>query len=207
MTNEVPRPYEVTHAVISAAPIPAPRPLRRTRTQNLVAAALIGAVMAVLGPVAVTAGTVPITLQIFPVVLAALLLPSGWAAAAMVVYLVLGAIGVPVYAHGTGGLGVLLGPTGGYIVGFVLGAAAGASMRAFLQVRFQRLVADIAAGVVTVGVVYLVGWAWLAFGPSHVPPLAALAAGVAPFIVPDLIKAGVAILVAISVRRGAGVHS
>jgi biotin transporter BioY len=80
-------------------------------------------------------------------------------------------------------------------------------VRAFLQVRFQRLVADIAAGIVTVAAVYLVGWAWLAFGPSHVPPVAALVAGVAPFIVPDLIKAGVAILVAISVRRGAGVHS
>lgn len=207
MTNEAPQPYEVTHAVVGAAPLPAPRALRRSRTQNLAAAALIAAVMAVLGPVAVTAGAVPITLQIFPVALAALLLPSGWAAAAMVVYLVLGAIGVPVYAHGTGGLGVLLGPTGGYIVGFVLGAAAGSSVRAFLRDRFQRLVADVAAGIVTVAVVYLVGWVWLAFGPSHVPPLAALTAGVAPFIVPDLIKAGVAILVAVSVRRGAGVHS
>ena len=55
---------------------------KRSRTRNLVAAGLVAAIMTVLGPVAITAGTVPVTLQIFPVVLAALLLPAEWAASA-----------------------------------------------------------------------------------------------------------------------------
>ncbi len=173
----------------------------RSRVQNLVAAALIAAIMAALGPFAVTVGTVPITLQIFPVVLAALLLPAEWATLAMGVYLVLGAAGVPVYAHGAGGLGVLFGPTGGYIVGFVLGALAGALTRRAIAAAFERAIADVAASVVTVAVVYLVGWAWLAFGPTHMSAIAAFIGGVAPFLIPDLIKGAVAIVVATAVRR------
>ena len=173
----------------------------RSRTRNLVAAALIAAIMAALGPVAITAGTVPVTLQIFPVVLAALLLPAEWAAASMTVYVVLGAIGVPVYAQGTAGLGVLLGPTGGYLIGFVLAAAAGALARGAVAPA-TRIGADVVAGVVTVAVVYAVGWTWLAFGPTHVPPFAAFLGGVVPFLLPDAIKAAVAILVATAVRRG-----
>lgn len=173
----------------------------RSRAQNLVAAALIAAIMAALGPVAVTAGTVPITLQIFPVVLAALLLSPGWAAAAMGVYLVLGAIGIPVYAQGTAGFGVLLGPTGGYIVGFVLGAFLGAFTRTALAGFFRREVADVVASIAAVAAVYLVGWAWLALGPTHLPLVAAFVGGVAPFLLPDLVKAAVAILVAAAVRR------
>ena len=173
----------------------------RSRTRNLVAAALLAAIMAVLGPVAITAGTVPITLQIFPVVLAALLLPAAWAAGAMALYVALGAVGVPVYAHGTAGLGQLLGPTGGYLVGFVAGAGAGALARTAIG-RASRVGGDIVAAAVTVMVVYAFGWAWLSFGPAHVGAVPAFVAGVAPFLVPDAIKAAIAVAIAAAVRRG-----
>lgn len=176
-----------------------PRP--RSRTRNLVAAGLVAAIMTVLGPVAITAGTVPVTLQIFPVVLAALLLPAEWAAGAMAVYVMLGAIGVPVYAHGTAGLGQLLGPTGGFLIGFIAGAGAGGLAEAALR-RVSHVVADIAAAAVAIVAVYACGWAWLAFGPAHVGALKALVLYVAPFIAPDAVKAAVAILVAVAVRRG-----
>jgi biotin transport system substrate-specific component len=178
-------------------------PAARSRTQHMVTAALVAAIMAALGPVAVTAGTVPITLQVFAVALAAMLLPAEWAATAMGVYLVLGAIGVPVYAHGTAGMGVLLGPTGGYIFGFVLGAALGAWVRGLVAGRFPAAMADGAAAAVTVAGIYLVGWWWLVFGPAHAAPLTALVAYVLPFVVPDLAKAAVAVLVAGAVRRAA----
>jgi biotin transport system substrate-specific component len=187
-----------TDTPVEAGPSAAPA---RSRIRNLVAASLIAAIMAALGPVAITAGTVPITLQIFPVVLAALLLPAEWAVAAMAVYVALGAIGVPVYAHGFAGVGVLVGPTGGYLIGFVLAAGAGALARAVVA-KASRPAGDVVAGVVTVAVVYAVGWAWLAFGPTHMHVIAAFVIGVAPFLVPDAIKAAVAILVATAVRRG-----
>jgi biotin transport system substrate-specific component len=176
-------------------------PAVRSRTQNMVTAALIAAIMAALGPVAVTAGTVPITLQVFPVALAAMLLPAEWAAGAMGVYLVLGAIGIPVYAHGTAGMGVLLGPTGGYIVGFVVGAALGAWGRGLVARRTPLAIADMVAAVLTVAGVYAMGWWWLVFGPAHAAPGSALMAYVLPFVIPDLVKASVAVLVAGAVRR------
>jgi len=192
----------VTRPAAPSTPVVAPA--RRSRVRNLVAAALIAAIMAALGPVAINAGTVPITLQIFPVVLAALLLPAEWAAAAMAVYVVLGAIGVPVYAHGQAGVGALLGPTGGYLIGFVFGAAVGALVRGPVA-RFSVVAADVSASLATIAVAYGAGWAWLAFGPTHLPVVAALVSGVAPFLVPDVIKAAVAILVATAVRRGVSV--
>jgi biotin transport system substrate-specific component len=173
----------------------------RSRTQNLVAAALMTAVMAIVGPVAVNAGSVPVTLQIFPVALAAMVLPAEWAAASMLVYLVMGAVGIPVYAGGHAGLGALLGPTGGYIFGFVAAAAVGALVRVLVSKRMHAAVADVACAVVTVGVVYVVGWGWLVLGPTHLSPLAGFVGGVVPFVVPDLVKAGVAVLVAGAIRR------
>lgn len=174
---------------------------RRSRTQNLVAAALMTAVMVVVGPVAVHAGSVPITLQVFPVALAAMVLPAEWAAASMLVYLVMGAIGIPVYAGGHAGLGTLLGPTGGYIFGFVAGAGLGALVRVLVSKALHAAAADVACAVATVTVVYLVGWGWLVLGPTHLSPIAGFAGGVAPFLVPDLVKAGVAVLVAGAIRR------
>jgi len=175
---------------------------RSARTRSLVAAALLTAIMAASGWVSIPIpGAVPVTLQIFGVVLAALLLAPQWASASMAVYVLLGAVGVPIYAGGQGGLGVLSGPTGGYLTGFVLAAYLGALMRTRVaeQSRHQ-LSSDIAASVVVILVVYSVGWAQLAL-VLHLAPLPAFVAGVAPFLVPDVIKAAIAIVIATAVRR------
>ena len=119
----------------------------------------------------------------------------------MAVYVLLGAVGVPIYAGGQGGLGVLLGPTGGYLTGFVLAAYLGALIRTRVaERRLHQLASDIAASAVVILVVYSVGWAQLAF-VLHLAPLSAFVAGVAPFLVPDVIKAAVAIVIATAVRR------
>ncbi|AKB76839.1 Substrate-specific component BioY of biotin ECF transporter [Methanosarcina horonobensis HB-1 = JCM 15518] len=65
---------------------------------------------------------VPVTLQVFFVLLAGSMLKSKWGSLSMVVYTLLGIAGLPVFAGGSSGLGVLLGPTGGYIFGFILAA-------------------------------------------------------------------------------------
>jgi biotin transport system substrate-specific component len=165
-----------------------------------VAAALVAAFMAATGWIAIPFGPVPITLQVFGVVLAALLLSWEWAAAALGIYLVMGAAGVPVFAMGTAGLGVLLGPTGGYILGFALAAPAGAWLRQRLERRgTKQLVADAAAAAAVVAVVYLFGWVQLAV-VTNMGLLKAFVVGVVPFIVPDVVKAVVAIAIASAVR-------
>ena len=189
------------------SPVPAPTPrtsLPRatdsTRVRHLVAAALIAAFMAATGWIAIPLGPVPITLQIFGVVLAALLLTWEWAAVALAIYLVLGAAGVPVFSLGTAGLGVVLGPTGGYIIGFALAAPAGAWIRELLERReTEQVLADAGAAVTVIVVVYLLGWLQLA-AVTNMGLLKAFLIGVLPFIVPDAIKAVVAIAIASSVR-------
>ena len=174
--------------------------------RRVVVPALLVALLAASAWIAVPLGSVPLTLQVFVVVLAALLLTPGQAAATMAVYLLLGAIGAPVFSGGRGGLGVLVGPTGGYLIGFLLAAVAGSLLRARLRrSRVTEVRADTAAGFVTLGIIYLVGWLQLALvtGTSLEE---AFVAGVVPFVVLDVAKTVVAIGVASALRRSGVVH-
>ncbi len=85
--------------------------------------ALMAAVTAVAAQIAVPIFPVPFTLQVLAVVLSGLLLGPRYGALAQAIYLLVGAIGVPVFAEFRGGLGVLLGPTGGYLLSYPLAAA------------------------------------------------------------------------------------
>jgi len=86
--------------------------------------ALFAAVISASAQVSIPIGAVPITLQVFAVLLAGLLLRPLAAFAAVGVYLLLGAAGVPVFAGFASGIGVLIGPTGGYLFGFAAAALA-----------------------------------------------------------------------------------
>lgn len=179
-------------------PPTATTPARRITTTALLAALLAASVL-----VTIPIGAVPITLQVLVVVLIALLVPAGWAALAVATYLLVGAVGLPVFSGMHGGLAVLVGPTGGYLFGFLLGAVAGAWARTALASRVSsRVAVDVVTALVTVAVIYVVGWAQLALVTSMglVP---ALLAGVAPFIVPDAVKAAVAVTLVPLVRRAA----
>ena len=110
-----------------------------------------------------------------------------------------GAVGVPVFAQFSGGLGVVLGPTGGYLVsypvaaaiaGLAAGAARSASRRRALTVSFRW-------GGVGLAVIYAVGATWLSV-VTDLPFAVALAQGVLIFVPFDLIKVGLAALVAVA---------
>jgi biotin transport system substrate-specific component len=181
-------------------------------TREMTAAALLAALLAVASIVVIPIGVVPITLQTFVVVLIALLLRPVWALAATGVYVLLGAIGVPVFAGAHGGIGILLGPTGGYLFGFMLGACIGSFVRVTLEHRAPRLAADGVAALVTVLVIYVLGVTQL-YVISQLGKTAGLTIGqafilgAAPFLVPDLIKAAVAVAVAEVLRRAGVVPS
>lgn len=170
------------------------------RTLDLATAALIVSLIAVSAWITLPIGAVPVTLQVFFVVLAALLLPPGWAAASMITYVALGTAGLPVFSGAQGGLGVLAGPSGGYLTGFVVGATTGSIVRGVLARRVRPAVADAVAATVVVGIVYAVGAVQLAF-VANLTPMQAFVAGVAPFLVGDAIKAAVAVGIAATVRR------
>lgn len=176
--------------------------MQYSRTAGLVRAALAAALIAISALVTVPLGPVPVTLQILAVALTVLLLRPTEALAALLVYTGIGAIGLPVFSGGSGGVGVVLGPTGGFLLGFIVGAPLGAFTREVLRSnrRGAVLAADIAGVVVMIAVSY--GFGLLRFSVVTGMTVAeALAVAIAPFVVPDAVKAAVAIAAARSVRR------
>ncbi len=184
----------------SAIPVVTPPSRRGLSARSVSTAALLAAMLAASALPALRIGPVPFTLQTFCVVLAALLLTPGQAALAVGVYLLEGAVGLPVFAGLLGGVGVLAGPTGGYLWGFLAGATAGAVVRGRLCRGASPLAADVVASAVTLALVYVLGVAQLAL-VSHMGVAAAVSAGVVPFLALDAVKAGAAIGVAGAVRR------
>jgi biotin transport system substrate-specific component len=166
--------------------------------------ALLAALLAASAVVSVPLGSVPFTMQVFVVVLVALVVPRSWAALAVATYLLVGAIGLPVFSGMRGGLAVLTGPTGGYLLGFLAAAPAGAWVRALLaRGRIPVALADCLAALAVVVVVYGFGLLQL-MAVTGMDPVAAMAAGLAPFLILDGVKAAGAVLLAPAVRRAAG---
>jgi biotin transport system substrate-specific component len=159
----------------------------------------------VLGGAALTAGLaqvsiplwpVPITGQTLGVLLVGASLGASLGAISMVVYALAGLVGLPVYSDHTAGLAVLLGPTGGYIVGFVLAAA----FTGWLAERRweRRFLGGMLAFVAGSVVVFLIGLPWLKVSLGLTWPQT-LDAGLYPFILGGVVKA----LVAAALLRGA----
>ncbi|NLF80242.1 MAG: biotin transporter BioY [Clostridia bacterium] len=150
--------------------------------------------MAVCSWIAIPAG-IPFTLQTFGVLITAGLLGARRGVAAVLIYLLLGAVGVPVFANFGAGPGVLLGPTGGYLVGFIFTALLTGWLIRFFP---GKLAAIFLAMLVGLLVCYAFGTAWFmivyARSSGAIGLAAALAWCVAPFIIPDLLKITLAAL-------------
>ena len=160
----------------------------RLRTRDLTHIALFAVLMAVCAWITIPM-TVPFTLQIFAVFAALATLGGRRGAYAVAVYLLLGAVGLPVGAGFQGGLGWLLGTTGGYIVGFLCIALIYWLMTAKLG---ESLPVSIAACVLGLAVCYVFGTIWFiavyarTTGPVGV--MTALGWCVFPYVIPDLLK-------------------
>lgn len=94
-------------------------------TRQLTVTALMAAVLCVLGPMSVPIGPIPISLTNLVICFAVWLLGMRYATLSVLVYLLLGAAGLPIFSGYSGGLTKLVGPTGGYLIGFLLMAAIG----------------------------------------------------------------------------------
>ncbi len=182
---------------------PAPAPTRSRATDLALVAVMAGLVAAcAVAPPVPTGVGVPVTLQTFAVLLAGLVLGARRGAAAVALYVLVGLAGVPVLAGGTGGPGVLAGPTVGYLLAFVpaaavAGALAGVARRVAPRWRFAVLAgAALVAGLL---VVHPLGIAGLVLR-AGLPLPAALVADLV-FVPGDALKAVVAAAVAVGVLR------
>lgn len=195
-----------------AAPSMAPAKAQ-TSPQVLAQIGLIIALLAVSAQVSVAIGPVPFTLQTMVVCLAAMVLTPAQAAAALAGYVLLGALGLPIFSMMRGGLAMIAGPTGGFLYGFILSAFLGSLVRRAVSGsarganpgRARAIAADVACIVVVLAVCYAIGTAHFmvvgAMAGSGKGLVAVLALTVFPFILPDAAKGAAAALVAAALRR------
>ena len=129
---------------------------------------------------------VPLTLQPLAVILVGVALGSTRGAAAAALYLLEGFSGLPVFAQGHGGPAWLLGATAGYLYSYPLAAW----VAGFVSERGwgSSIVRAISGMLLALGVIYAGGWAWLA---ALTNPSYAFTAGVAPFVLADIVKVGI----------------
>lgn len=166
----------------------------KMRTVDMAYIALFAVVMAVCAWISIPAA-VPFTLQTFGVFLAVGVLGGKRGTLAVVLYLLLGAVGVPVFAGFNGGLGYMLGSTGGYIVGFTLSALTMWGLEAALGKKTWVLALSMVLGLL-VCYVFGTGWFMVVYGKNIGPIglMTALGWCVIPYIVPDLVKIALALL-------------
>lgn len=166
-------------------------------TRQLAVIGVMTAVTCVLAPFSLPIGPVPISLTNLAIYFSLYVLGTKFGCISYVIYLLIGFIGVPVFSGFTNGPGKLLGPTGGYLIGFLpMALIAGLLIDKFISRRFICLMGMIVGTIVA----YAFGTIWLAY-QSGMDWKAALMAGVIPFIPGDLAKMLLAMIAGPQIRR------
>lgn len=170
---------------------------QKSKLQWMIITALFAAIIGVLAQVTIPLPLVPITGQTLAIGLAATILGSRYGTISTLLYIVMGAIGIPVFAQMSGGLGVVFGPTGGFIVGFIPAAfIIGYYIEKTSFTVIQAVIANVLGMIVTL----IFGTVWLKIS-ADLTWTAAFLGGFAPFIIVGLIKAFLAGWIGIIVRK------
>ena len=158
----------------------------RNHTYALSICAMFTAVTAVLSQISVPLPftPVPINLATFAVFVAGGLLGPVYGAISLIVYAALGTVGLPIFAQFTGGVGIIVGPTGGYILGYISAAWLTGLLINHLPKNIWSSVLAMSAGMLSC---YLLGTVWFMV-QQKVDLLAALGMCVVPFLIGDAIK-------------------
>ena len=175
--------------------------VQRSKTYDIVYIAVFAVIMAICSWISIPAA-VPFTLQTFGVFVAVGVLGGKRGTLSILVFILLGAIGIPVFANFSGGIGVLAGPTGGYIIGFLFSALL---MWAMEKLPGKKSVMQIVSMIAGLIVCYAFGTVWfvIVYGRMNGPIgfTAALASCVVPFIIPDIIKIALAYVLSRKLRK------
>lgn len=172
--------------------------MKKSTVFNMTSCALMAALMCVLCPVSVPIGPIPISLSILVILLTVYVLGTWRALVSYTVYLLLGAVGMPVFSGFQGGLAKLAGPTGGYLAGFwLMILVAGIIM----EKGKRNLLITILGMLVGVAIDYAVGTAWFVF-QTESTVVHALDVCVYPFIPFDVAKIVIAVLLGSVVYKG-----
>lgn len=174
--------------------------LQKSKTLDLVYAAIGVTLITICSWINIPMA-VPFTLQTFAVFAVLLILGGERGTIATLIYVLMGAIGIPVFAGFSGGLGIVLGSTGGYIVGFIF---MGLIFIAMTKAFGNKAVVEIAALLIGLFVCYAFGTAWFMYvymrETGEVGIFTVLTWCVFPFILPDLAKMAIAVIISKRVK-------
>ena len=167
-----------------------------TELKMMVYTSLFVAFIAIGAFIAIPIGPVPIVLQNMFVLLSAIILGPKWGLACIGIYLLIGLFGLPVFSGGTSGIGKLFGPTGGYLLGYLPSVFVTASISKGLG---KKMSSDIIAMIIGSLIIYATGVSWLKI-VTAMTYTKALAVGMYPFLIGDLIKIIAAAFIAKTIR-------
>lgn len=173
-----------------------------TKTRDMIMIALFATLTTVGAYISIPLGAVPFTFQTLFVMLSGLILGSKKGFMAMLVYVLMGLVGIPVFANGLAGIAIVFKPTFGYLIGFILASY----VIGLVHEKTNHFVFYFIAPFIGLIVIYLVGVPYLyyifntiIYPETPINALTALKYGFFPFIVFDLIKAALAGFVGMSV--------
>ncbi len=169
---------------------------KRMRIQEMALISLMAAILCVVGPVTIPVGVVPVSTTIAVLYLLTYVIGMRKAMISCLIYIGIGLIGLPVFAGYSAGPAVLLGPTGGYLMGYLCVVwCSGIFIDRFTKRGFHLI------GMLTgLLLCYLLGTIWLAY-QANLSFWQALLAGVIPFVIFDLLKIGVMLIFGPMIRR------
>ena len=167
------------------------------KTKKIAMTAVLAAIICVLAPLSLPAGEIPLSLATFAIYIIAATVDWKYSFSAVIIYILLGAAGLPVFSAFTGGLQKLVGVTGGYIIGYIPCVLIIGLMISKLENKKWIYPLSMVLGT---AVLYALGTAWFIFQTKSQLG-AALAACVVPFLPGDAIKIAAACAVGITLRK------
>ena len=186
---------------------------QKNKTYNIVLIAVSAALIAICSWISITIGPVPFTLQTLAIFAVLMTIGGARGSVAVIIYLLLGLVGVPVFAGFKGGPASFLGPTGGFLVGFAVASLVWILLEKLLRDKMsssavKRILYGVINAVICEVVMYTIGviWFMVVYGRQTGPIGlgATLTMCVIPFIIPDIVK--IAVAVVIGERAGKLIH-
>ncbi len=168
--------------------------------KNLTITAMMTAILCVLAPFYIPIGDVPITAATLVIYIAAVLLGTKRSIICVILYILIGMVGIPVFSGWKSGFAVIAGPTGGYLIGYIFIALCTGLSQKIGRGKIPKIPMLLLGMLLGTLICYTLGTTWLALQLS-LSFEAALWAGVIPFLLGDIIKFIVTVVIAIPVRR------
>lgn len=167
-------------------------------TREIIMCGLFAGITSILSQISIPLPftTVPLTMQIFAVSISGLILGPKNGFISQLIYILMGAIGMPVFAQMTGGINIVIGPTGGFILGFPIMAL----IIGYFSYKFKNTKYTILGMILGLSLDYLIGTMMFTF-ITKMTFTQGIIACVLPFIPIDLIKIGLAVAVGTSISK------